>query len=168
MELLRFDQILGNEGSYGASVICPRGPELVARCCFLELGNFDVSHTALDATHLVAKARRLVWQNGNTPSPFLMELSAPKQSCGARSEKTGVPRVTVGESFHGLFSDCQTCDFCLFFEFRRCNILRNGLPPPPAQKSIAARVRTVTMSRPVRKLIAFRSPLLLGIPLVVW
>ncbi|MFZ0581503.1 MAG: hypothetical protein WAN72_08415 [Candidatus Acidiferrales bacterium] len=117
MELLRFDQILGNEGSYGASVICPRGPELVARCCFLELGNFDVSHTALDATHLVANARRLVWQNGHTPSPFLMELSAPKQSCGARSEKTGVPRVTVGESFHGLFSDFKPVIFVCFLNF---------------------------------------------------
>ena len=84
--------------------IHPR-PELATRCCFLELSGLDVSHAALEATHLVAEARRLDWQNRHTPSPFLMELYAPKQSCAARSEKTGVPRVTVRESFHGLFSD---------------------------------------------------------------
>ena len=86
------------------TLIHPR-PELATRCCFLELSGLDVSHAALEATHLVAEARRLDWQNGHTPSPFLMELYAPNQSCSARSEKTGVPRVTVRKSFHCLFSD---------------------------------------------------------------
>ena len=95
------------------------------------LSGLDVSHAALEATHLVAEARRLDWQNGHTPSPFLMELYAPKQSCSARSEKTGVPRVTVRESFHGLFSDCQTCDSCLFFlNFAAATFEEMGCHPP--------------------------------------
>jgi hypothetical protein len=53
----------------GALAIFQPRPELTTHCRFLELGNLDVSHAALGATHLVAKARRLDWQNGHTPSP---------------------------------------------------------------------------------------------------
>jgi hypothetical protein len=55
--------------------------------------------------HLVVKARGLLFQNGHTPSPFSMELPAPKQSCSARNEKTAAPGVTVSEDFYDLFSD---------------------------------------------------------------
>jgi hypothetical protein len=89
----------------GALASCHPRPELTTHCRFLELGILDVSHAALEAMHLVVKARGLDLQNGHTPSPFLMELPAPKQSCSAHSEKTGAPEVTVSEDFYDLFSD---------------------------------------------------------------
>jgi hypothetical protein len=86
-------------------VICHPRRELITHYLFLELSNLDVPHPALEAMHLVAKARRWDWQNGDMSSPFLMELFAPKQSCLARSEKTGASEETVSEDFHGLFTN---------------------------------------------------------------
>jgi len=88
-----------------ALVICHLCPELTTRFRFLELGDLDVSHAAFEALHLVAQARRLDWENGHTPPPFLMELLAPKQFCSAGTEKMGVPGGTMDEGFHDLSSD---------------------------------------------------------------
>ena len=86
-------------------MICHPRPELTTRIFFPELGNLDVSQAALQATHLIAKARRLDRQKGHTPSPFLMEPHAPEKSGTAQSEKAGTPEVTISEDFHDLFSD---------------------------------------------------------------
>jgi hypothetical protein len=65
--------------SYGSLAILHSRPEFTSQYRFLDLDKLDIFHTALEAMHLVAKARRRDWQNGRTPSQLSMELPAPKQ-----------------------------------------------------------------------------------------